>query len=219
MDYQMQQAGGLTDEQFRDNARQSLRERNWFGTPWQVLSVNFDTEINKNFTSNTKLFGLLGERNSVGFTATPNIQDAINPLTNDYANRRVDRDYYENYGIENRNLYHYSLGKVENNLAFGVRLYQANTTRQQNGLGTTGSGFDLRTLDKYPRDLNFTTQNIALFVENQFKLTDKFSVTPGFRYEYINSTGVGRFDINAGNDVPFLADDINRTQPLFGLGL
>jgi mannose-6-phosphate isomerase-like protein (cupin superfamily) len=42
-----------------------------------VFSINFDTKISDNFTSNTKLFGLIGERNSVGFTATPNVVDAI----------------------------------------------------------------------------------------------------------------------------------------------
>lgn len=219
MDYQMQQAGGLTDEQFKNNPRQSLRERNWFGTPWNVFSINFDTKINDNFTSNTKLFGLVGERNSVGFTATPNVEDVINPATNDYANRRVDRDFYENFGLENRNIYKYKLGKVNNNLAFGVRLYKANTQRVQDGRGTTGFDFDLSIDGRFARDLNFTTENVAVFAENQFKVSEKFSVTPGIRYEYIKNTGEGRFGISNGNDVAFPEKIISRSQPLFGLGL
>jgi Fe(3+) dicitrate transport protein len=213
MDYQMQQAGGLTDEQFNANPRQSLRERNWFGTPWNVFSINFDTKISDNFTSNTKLFGLIGERNSVGFIGTPNNVD-------DLTNRRVDRDLYENYGIENRNIYKYKLGKINNNLAFGVRLYKANTQRLQDGRGTTGSDFDISIDGRYVRDLNFTTENVAVFAENQFKVTEKFSVTPGVRYEYIQNTGEGRFGINSsGNDVPFPDKTISRSKPLFGLGL
>ena len=219
MDYQMQQAGGLTDEQFNINSRQSLRDRNWFGTPWNVFSINFDTKISNNFTSNTKLFGLIGERNSVGFTATPNIVDAINPATNDYANRRLDRDLYENYGIENRNIYKYKLGKIKNNLAFGVRLYKANTQRLQDGRGTTGSGFDISIDGRYVRDLDFTTENVAVFAENQFKITDKLSITPGVRYEYIQNTGNGRFGISSGNDIAMANKNISRSQPLFGLGL
>lgn len=219
MDYQMQQAGGLTDEQFIINSRQSLRDRNWFGTPWNVFSINFDTKISNNFTSNTKLFGLIGERNSVGFTATPNIVDAINPATNDYANRRVDRDLYENYGIENRNIYKYKLGKIKNNLAFGVRVYKANTQRLQDGRGTTGSDFDISIDGKYVRDLDFTTENVAVFAENQFKITDKLSITPGARYEYIQNTGNGRFGISSGNDIEMPNKNISRSQPLFGLGL
>ena len=219
MDYQMQQAGGLTDEQFNINSRQSLRDRNWFGTPWNVFSINFDTKISNNFTSNTKLFGLIGERNSVGFTATPNIIDAINPATNDYANRRVDRDLYENYGIENRNIYKYKLGKIKNNLAFGVRIYKANTQRLQDGRGTTGSDFDISIDGRYVRDLDFTTENVAVFAENQFKITDKLSITPGVRYEYIQNTGNGRFGISSGNDIEMPNKNISRSQPLFGLGL
>jgi Fe(3+) dicitrate transport protein len=67
---------------------------------------------------------LVGERNSVGFTATPNIVDAVNPATNSLANRRVDRDFYQNFGVENRNILEYNLGKTETNLAFGARLYK-----------------------------------------------------------------------------------------------
>jgi Fe(3+) dicitrate transport protein len=212
MDYQMQQAGGLTDEQFAVNPRQSLRERNWFGTPWNVFSVNFDTKISDNFTSNTKLFGLIGERNSVGFIGTPNVVD-------DLTNRRVDRDLYENYGIENRNIYKYKLGKINNNLAFGVRLYKANTQRLQDGRGTTGSDFDISIDGRYVRDLNFTTENVAVFAENQFKVTEKFSVTPGVRYEYIQNSGDGRFGITDGNDVAFPDKTVSRSQPLFGLGM
>ena len=219
MDYKMQQAGGLTDEQFNNDSRQSFRERNWFGTPWDVFSINFDTKISDNFTSNTKLFGLIGERNSVGFTATPNIEDAINQATNNFANRRVDRDYYKNFGLENRNIYKYKLGKINNNLAFGVRLYKANTQRLQDGRGTTGSDFDLSIEGRFVRDLDFTTENVAVFAENQFKVTDKFSVTPGVRYEYIQNTGEGRFGISGGTDIAFPNKTISRSQPLFGLGL
>ncbi len=219
MDYKMQQAGGLTDDQFNSNSQQSSRERNWFGTPWNVFSLNFDTKLSDNFTSNTKLFGLIGERNSVGFTASPNTADIINPLTNDYANRRVDRDFYENFGLENRNIYKYKIGKINNNLAFGVRLYKANTQRVQDGKGTTRSDFDLSIDGRYSRDLSFTTENVAVFAENQFKVTEKLSVTPGIRYEYIKNTGEGRFGVNSGNDIAFPNKTISRSKPLFGLGI
>jgi len=219
MNYRMQQSGGLTDEQFNKDSRQSLRERNWFSAPWKLFSVNFETKVNDRFTSNTKIFGLLGERNSVGFTAAPNVLDVINPATNKYSNRRVDLDYYENYGIENRNIFKYELGKIKNNLALGVRLYKANTNRLQNGKGTNAPDADYSVEGRYDRDLNFTTENLAFFAENQFKINDKFSVTPGFRYEYIKNSGSGRFGIVAGSDLPFATKEISRSQPLFGIGL
>ena len=211
-DYEMQQPGGLTDELFNANTRQSNRARNWFGVPWNIFSLNFDTKINANFDVNVKAFGLVGKRNSVGFTSAANIEDAINPLTDQFANRRVDSDEYRNLGIENRNIYRYQLGKAKQNLAFGVRIYQAKTKRFQNGQGTTGSDFDMTVLNKYGSELQFTTKNIALFAENQFKVTDNFSITPGVRFEHINSTAVG-------NDVNFGKKNIVRNKPLLGLGL
>lgn len=219
MDYKMQQAGGLTDEQFNSNSQQSSRERNWFGTPWNVFSINFDTKVNDKFSSNTKLFGLIGERNSVGFNATPNTIDAISTTTNNYSNRRVDRDYYKNFGVENRNIFKYKLGKINNNLAFGARIYKANTQRLQEGKGTTGSDFDLSVEGRYARDIDFTTENVAVFAENQFKVTEKLSITPGVRYEYIKNTGEGRFGVSGGNDIAFPNKTISRSKPLFGLGI
>ncbi|WP_158618352.1 TonB-dependent receptor family protein, partial [Flavobacterium bomense] len=216
--YNMQQPGGLTDDQFRSNSRQSFRERNWFGVPWNIFSLNFDTKVNANFDVSVKAFGLIGERNSVGFTNGPNVVDAISTTTNQYAKRRVDSDIYKNLGIENRNLYRYKLGKTTQNLAFGVRLYKANTERFQKGVGTTGSNFDMSIENRYPTDLTFTTKNIALFAENQFKITEKFSVTPGMRFEHINSTSNGRIDIVSGNDVTISEKNITRNQPLFGVG-
>jgi Fe(3+) dicitrate transport protein len=108
-------------------------------TPWNVFSLNFDTKITSRLNSNTKLFGLVGERNSVGFTATPNIVDAVNPATNSLANRRVD---LQNFGVENRNILEYDLGKTKQNLAFGARLYKSKHN-QTTRTWTTGSDFDL----------------------------------------------------------------------------
>jgi Fe(3+) dicitrate transport protein len=71
-------------------------------------------------------------------------------------------------------------------------LYKANTTRQQQRGRTTGNDFDLSIDGAYPRDLNFTTENVAFFAENQFRVTEKFSVTPAF-VEHITSVGQGRF--------------------------
>ena len=218
-DYEMQQPGGLSDAQFKTNSRDSFRERNWFGVPWTIFSVNFDTKVNANFDVSVKAFGLLGERNSVGFTKGADVVDNISTSTYQYAKRQVDSDTYKNFGVENRNLYRYNVGKIKNNLAFGVRLYQANTERFQKGVGTTGSDFDLTIEGKFPTDLEFLTKNFAFFAENQLKITDKFSVTPGVRYEYINSTSKnGILSLKDGN-LTLAEKNIVINKPLFGIGL
>ena len=218
-DYEMQQPGGLTDAQFKTNSRDSFRERNWFGVPWTIFSVNFDTKVNPNFDVSVKAFGLLGERNSVGFPKGADVVDNISTSTYQYAKRQVDSDNYKNFGVENRNLYRYNVGKIKNNLAFGVRLYQANTERFQKGVGTTGSDFDLTIEGKFPTELEFLTKNFAFFAENQLKITDKFSVTPGVRYEHINSTSKnGIISLKDGN-LTLAEKNIVINKPLFGLGL
>ena len=219
MDYEMQQAGGLTDIQFIENPQQSIRARNWFGTPWYVASINCDTKLSSRLTLNVKAFGLIGERNSVGFTATPNTADAINPITLEYANRQVDRDFYKNIGLETRSIFSYSIGKQNQNLAFGVRVYNANTTRKQLGKGTTGSDYDLAVSSKYPRELNFETKNVAFFAENLFKITKNLSVTPGIRFENIKSSIDGRLNISGGNDIAVAPNELERNKILAGIGV
>ncbi|MFM2229078.1 MAG: ABC-type iron(III) dicitrate-transport system component, TonB-dependent outer rane receptor FecA [Bacteroidota bacterium] len=218
MDYEQQQSGGLTDAQFVNNSQQSLRNRNWMGTPWNLIALKLNGRWSPKVTTAITLFGLYGERNSVGFTAAPTVVDAVNPTTLQYANRQVDRDRYVNYGLESRNIWKYSLGKNEHHLAFGLRVYQAKTNRKQRGTGTTGSDFDLSVSNDYPRDLDFTTQNIAAFAENLFQITQNWSVTPGVRFEHIQSEGSGVFNRVNGVITPFADQTITRNQFLLGVG-
>ena len=60
---------------------------------------------------------------------------------------------------------------------------------------------------------------MALFAENQFKITEKFSITPGVRIEYISSVGSGRLSFTGVNEDLLKEKTITRNQPLFGLGL
>ncbi len=147
MDYDMQQSGGLTDAQFQFNHQQSSRQRNWFGAPWNLAAINLNTQLVKNLTTNIKVFGLLGQRNSVGYLATMNYGDTVNTSTNDYNNRQVDQDEYKNIGVEIRNMLTYKLGHQQHNLSFGARMYQSSMNRFQKGKGTSGFDFNTSILD------------------------------------------------------------------------
>ena len=214
MDYEIQQSGGLTDFDYASNHQQSFRSRNWFSTPWNVAAINFDRKVNENLNFNIKVFGLIGERNSIGFVAAANVKD-----TDPYGNRQVDRDFYKNIGSELRGLYSYTMFNQKQNIAFGVRIYQANTTRKQKGKGDKGFDYNTIVTDKYPTELDFKTNNLAIFAENQFKLTNKFSITPGLRYENIISDIKGRLTMSGTNDVNAMPNSTTRSLILGGLGL
>ena len=219
MDYQIQQSGGLTDVQFNANSQQSFRQRNWFSTPWNIAAINFDTKLSAAFALNVKIFGLIGERNSIGFLATPNIIDSINTTTNNFNNRQIDRDFYKNIGVEIRGLYTYNMLQHKNNLAIGARLYSANTIRKQRGKGDTGFDYNTNIVTaKFPAEIEFSTKNLALFAENQFNINSKFSITPGIRFENIVSNIKGLLNTTATTEIYITPTATKRNVLLAGIG-
>lgn len=187
-----QQPGGLTDAQIKQDAQQSFRSRNWFDITWTTPALIANYKINENTRWNTKLFGTIGDRNSVGFLQSITTKDSINPATLSYNNRVVNLDQYRNYGLESRIITDYHLGKMKNTLSGGIRLYTGTTTRQADGKGTTGTGYDVTVTGNYPRDITFKSSNVAAFVENIFRINDKFLIIPGIRYEWLEGSSSGR---------------------------
>ena len=215
MDYRQQIAGGLTDAQFAANNKQSNRARNFFSPEINLPALIF----NYKFSDATKLEVisnlLIGQRNSVQFLNNANIADTVNRALNTYNPRQVDRDYYTGFTTEARLLHRYQLGRLASTLTGGIRFFAEQTHRQQKGIGTTGSDFDLSLTKPYGIDLYLHTYNYAAFIENIFQLTPLFSVTPGIRYEIINTTTNGVIG-NAKVPVSYIG---NRSFPLFGTGL
>jgi len=216
MDYVQQIAGGLTDAQFQANARQSIRARNFFSPEINIPAITFDYQFSQQTKIQVTSHWVIGQRNSVQFLNTPNVADTINTTTTKtYNPRQVDRDYYNGFTTEARLLHRYQIGNIKSALAGGFRYFTELTKRRQKGVGTTGSDFDLSLTKPYGIDLRLNTQNYAVFIENMFELSPRFSVTPGFRYEVINSSMTGVIN-NASFPVSYKA---TRSFPLFGLGL
>ncbi len=217
-----QQPGGLTDEQFIQDPRQSLRSRNWFNLSWQTGGISGDYRINNRQRVNVKLFGIRGDRNSVGFNPSGGIlvMDDINPTTGDYNLRTVDIDNYRNYGMEARYLLHYSLGKQDNSLSAGMRLYTGNTFRYRGGKGSTGQGYDisLQPGTQWVGDIDYGSSNAALFIENIFQITDKLLLIPGVRYEYLTAKASGYSGLSNNVPVNLQDQEQNRGFLISGLG-
>ena len=215
----IQMPGGLTDSLFNANPKASIRARNWLKSPWNIVSnyINFNPSENTTFSlKTTYLFSnrSLVWRNEDG---GPGILDTIDPATGEFVPREVESEDMHSITTEARFSANYQLGKNKSTLAGGARISYAWFKRLDGGEGTTGSDFDLSVTGDYENDLNFTTLNIAPFVENIFRVGKNFSITPGVRFEYLKSTSKGY----ATNDnVKQVADEVRtRTFPLLGIGL
>ncbi|ALW86956.1 hypothetical protein AUC43_18860 [Hymenobacter sedentarius] len=191
MDYLAQQPGGLDDEQFRLNPRQSNRERNWFAVDWNLFNLNADWKLSAKANINLIGFGLVASRKSLGYR--PN---RVRTPDNDIYGRDLITGDFRNYGLEARYLNRYQLAGKDGVLLVGTRLYKGYNHSIQ-GFGPAGRGADFRFVAADAQSLNnfsdytFPNFNAAGFVENIFYLTDKLSVTPGLRYEYIRTQANG----------------------------
>lgn len=225
--YLAQQPGGLTDKQFEEDPTFSNRTRNYFKVDWKLYSLRLDHSFSDKTDFSLNLFALDAYRKSVGFR-----ENRVSQEDDLDAPRELISGNFNNWGAEARLLTHYNLFGNENVVLFGGKYYQSNNDERQ-GAGTNGidANFDFASEDypNYPRqsDFEFPNLNFAAFGENIFNLSSNFSVTPGFRFEYIKTQSEGEFKkINfdiAGN--PILNEDIpdnrefDRTFVLLGVGL
>ncbi|MEX0681144.1 MAG: TonB-dependent receptor [Balneolales bacterium] len=227
LDYLAQQPGGLTDAQFYRDPTVSNRTRNWFDVNWKLASLNFEHDFSYQTRLSILVFGLDASRKSVGFrTHRVSQEDDLD------APRDLILGKFNNWGTEIRLLNRYSIGKKNAVILIGSKYYNSRNTAVQ-GPGTAREEADFTLADEpfsdYPNqsDFTFPNQNLAVFGENIFYVTDNFSVTPGFRFEYIKTESKGTFKrINfdlAGDPIQNQTFEDNRMFDrsflLFGLGL
>lgn len=220
-----QQAGGLTDLQLQTNlptrqpgAQQSFRSRNWFDIEWTNPALILNYKLSEKARWNTKLFATIGNRNSLGFLQPITIKDTINASTGEYNNRTLQKDTYRNYGLESRFITDYSIGSMSNTLSAGIRLYTGITHRLADGIGTIGTEYDPTVIGMYPRDIEFKSNNAAVFVENIFRITDKLLLIPGIRYEWLEGSASGRNGYTSGG-APIILQDITRSRDFILAGI
>lgn len=191
MGYLAQQPGGLSDAMFEKDPRQSNRARNWFNVNWNLLALHFDHKFSTNSEFNIRFFGLIANRFSVGFR--PNRVETVD----DGSERRdLIKGDFKNWGAEARYLKRYELFSKPSVLLIGSRFYHGfNHSRQ--GSGSNGGGANFSFQDEQADklyDYEFPNQNTSFFVENIVYLHDKLSLTPGVRFEHINTIADGYYD-------------------------
>jgi len=217
-----QQPGGLTDAQLKQDIRQSFRSRNWFDITWTTVALIGNYQFNEQSKLNIKLFGIHGDRNSVGYIPSGGITvgDTINRITNQYNTRNLNADKYRNYGLEIRYLGDYKMGSLSNTLSVGGRIYKGTTYRYAaDGKGSTGTEYDMTLSDGiWTRDIDFNTINAALHAENIFRLGNKLLLIPGIRYEYITGEASGRNGFIGANEILLQNQQRSRGFILAGAG-
>lgn len=224
--YLAKQPGGLTDAQFLEDPSFSNRDRNWFNVDWKLFSLRLDHQFSSKTDFSLNLFTLDATRNALGFR-TNRVSQPDDPNEP----RELLQDNFQNWGAEARLLTRYKIKEKDAVLLLGTKYYQSYNEQRQ-GPGSTSSApefvFEDDEFPNYERQsqFDFPNLNVAVFGENIFNISDRFSLTPGFRFEYIKTESEGSYrnivlDL-AGN--PLLNEEIsdNRTFErsfiLLGLG-
>ncbi len=212
--YVIHLAGQLTDQMFKDDPRAATRSRNYYNPEINVPSITLDWKAGSQTQLKFTTSAVVGVRNSVLFDKLANVVDAIDPVTLQYANRQVDIDHFNSYTSEVRVLQSYSLLGQTSSLAAGVQYMNNDLNRQQQGKGTTGTDFDLSLATSgWGRDTHLKTGNVALFTENRWVLSPRFSVNTGVRVELGETRMMGIINNYPANDIP---NSIKHQYPLFG---
>lgn len=217
MRYLMQQPGGLTDSKYLQNPQQSIRDRNWFAVNWNLFSLNADYKINERNKINLRSFGFVGDRLALGYLERIDRADVSNQ------NRNFINDHYINFGAELRYLRNYNLLSKISTFVVGTRFYQGNTSKKQ-GFGSNGkdANFKFNEPNFLQGDFKFPGRNIALFAENIFNFSERFSITPGMRWEYIATNSKGYYTnthFNMFDSTKYSESrSFIRQFPIFGIG-
>ena len=198
MGYLAQQPGGLQDYEFYQNPRTSKRSRNFFRVDWNLAAAHLDYRISDATQINSRTFYLHARRDALGELGPINRPDPG-------LQRDLVRGLYRNAGSETRLKHRYQIGGQYTTLIAGVRYYQG-FSRSRQGIGSGGSDADFAFYQNdtpLDADYDFPSRNVSAFAENLFNLTDRWTLTPGVRWEYIRTAADGTYlqQVVAGDQV------------------
>lgn len=189
LSYLANQSGGLDDIMFETDPRQSNRSRNYFGLNWNILALRFSQKWGQD-EFNVRLYGLHASRNALGFRN-------YRPSTEDPGNtpRELITGNFQNAGLEMRYLKRYKVSGSTWATLIGARAYGARNNSQQ-GLGTAGSDANftfIESEENLQSDYIYPNDNVSFFAEQLIQMGELWTITPGVRFEYINSRSDGYY--------------------------
>lgn len=226
LNYLAQQAGGLTDKLFNEDAFQSNRTRNWFGVDWFLYNLKWEHKFSDKTNFSFNAFGLNAYRKAVGFRIRR--VETADQLDEP---RELLVSNFDNFGFESRLIHKYKIQNKKATFLIGTKFYKAfNVDFQGPGSNDADANFSSAIKDfpnyRIQGEFKNPNLNVALFGENIFYITDKLSVTPGARFEHIetSSNGLGRITNNdaAGNPIGSIENNRDvvkkRSFVLLGIG-
>ena len=185
--YNARQPGGLTDAVFARTPYASIRERNWFRINWQMAVIRATYQLSDQTKITAFVHGLNASREALGILDEITTADLGGP-------RDLIRGEYQNLSSEIRLMHKYRLGNQSSVLLTGVKLFAGQTVQQQGQANDrSGPDFSFTNPDTLYSDYVFPGRNVALFAENIFNISPKWSITPGIRIEYIDTQSDGYY--------------------------
>jgi Fe(3+) dicitrate transport protein len=161
-------AGGLTPLQFRQNVRQNSTPNDRFEAVRLSGDLTYTRALGSHGSLKATVFGNFFERN--WFIA------GLSTTQNDQFRRKFDV-----FGVEPQYVLRYALPVLEHNtLTAGFRIYlDRETDRQVRGASPTArTGTTIENNE-------LGTVAYAVYVQNEFGVTERLKVTPGLRLEFI----------------------------------
>lgn len=211
--YVYQLPGPLTDSMFEANPRSATRKRNYYQPVIFIPSLSLFWTPHESHRISWSISSVQGSRNSVMFIKPATVKDEIIAATGLFAPRQVDIDRFNSWNSEFRYLHDYRLGQNRSTLVAGAQIIYNDLHRRQQGLGSTGTDYDLNITGGWGRDLHFSTRNVAIMAENTLAITPKWRLGQGIRFENGYSDLSGKLIYYPTEKIP---QQIKHRFPLLG---
>ena len=183
------QPGGLTDAQFALDPRQSNRSRNWFQVDWNILRLGMQYKPSELWQFNASSFLLSASREALGYLGSP--------ARIDFGDERdLIRAEFSSQGFDAKATRLWEGAKCDYNaVVFGIQGFSG-TTEMYQGLASSGFDADFNYIN--PNNLegsHYTLPNyqLAAFTQASICISEDISITPGLRYEWIDTRANGWF--------------------------
>jgi len=212
---QVHMAGGLDDSAFAADPRASFRARNWLESPWNVAALHARYDISATARLENTLSYVQGSRALVwrNEDGGPGAPDLIDPATGDTIPREVEQETFGTLTLESRLLMEHDVFSRPGTLSAGVRVSSVEGSRYEGGTGTNGDDPDFHLVSgTWETALRLHTGNVAGFAEDMIRLSDRLTLVPGLRIEWVRSS------VSGYTDVTDRFAPITYTFPLFGVG-